>query len=181
MKESCDRNSRRQPKAQRLAEAGQSMVEVALLLPIFLGLVFAIIEIGRAWGVRHSLSNAAREGARILVLPYGAGLTYSSKDAVQQAAKEAVTSYLTSSGVPVGTNTEIVLVRVKPGNDEIYDTADDQYEPLNTAEEMVRGQRFGIQVNHNFETPLPLILAMFNNANSPTGIKMGISCYMEHE
>ncbi len=169
----------------RVAEMGQSMVEVAFLLPLFLGLVFAIIEIGRAWAAKQSLTIAAREGARVLVLPYGAGLTYTSESDVQTAARNAVTSYLTSSGVPVGAGTQITIVRVSPGNDFVYGTPDDAIEP--NYSQGKRGERVGIQITHGFESPLPLILGMFNNAggqqgqSGAAGINMGVACYMEHE
>jgi Flp pilus assembly protein TadG len=34
---------------RRRRQRGQSMVEMAFVLPLFLALVFAIIEVGRAW------------------------------------------------------------------------------------------------------------------------------------
>ena len=52
-------------KKRRRQERGQSMVEFALALPLFLVIVFAVIDFGlglRAW---ISITNAAREGARI--------------------------------------------------------------------------------------------------------------------
>ncbi len=164
----------------RLSERGQSMVEMALLLPIFLTMVFAIIEIGRAMSARQSLTIAAREGARVLVLPYGAGLTYTSEGDVQTAAVNAATSYLNSSGVAVGSGTQIRIVRIAPGADSIYGTADDPAPEVNYTGGK-RGERVGVQITHIFETPLPLILGMFNNVESQSGITMGISCYMEHE
>lgn len=45
-------------------EKGQAMVELALLLPLLLLIVFGITEFGRAWLVSNALTNAAREGAR---------------------------------------------------------------------------------------------------------------------
>src|SRR5262245_50690073 len=51
----------------RPGELGQAMAEIAFVLPLFLLFVFAIIEIGRAWGAKQGLTNAAREGARILI------------------------------------------------------------------------------------------------------------------
>ncbi len=51
-----------------LGERGQSMAELAIVLPVLLGLVIAIFEIGRAWNVRQVLTNATREGARVAVV-----------------------------------------------------------------------------------------------------------------
>lgn len=44
---------------------GQSLVEFALVLPIFLLLLFAVIDGGRYVYVNSTISNAAREGARL--------------------------------------------------------------------------------------------------------------------
>jgi Flp pilus assembly protein TadG len=47
---------------------GQGLVEFALLLPILLLLIMGILEFARAWNVRHVVTDAAREGARNLVV-----------------------------------------------------------------------------------------------------------------
>jgi len=46
-------------------EKGQSLVEFALLLPLFLLMVVGVAEFGRAWMTRNILTGAAREGARV--------------------------------------------------------------------------------------------------------------------
>jgi Flp pilus assembly protein TadG len=166
-------------RRRRFAEAGQAIVEMAFILPLFLCMVFAIFEFGRAWAVKHALTIAAREGARVLVLPYGGGLTYSSETEVQTAARERAISYLNNSTVPVGTATQINIVRVRPGGDNTYGTADDVIEQNYT--DGKRGDRVGIQITHNHDTALPLILFMFNNTNSQNGIVMGVTAYMDHE
>jgi Flp pilus assembly protein TadG len=47
---------------------GQSLVEFALVLPIFLLLVFAIFDVGRVVWASDSLANAAREAARYAIV-----------------------------------------------------------------------------------------------------------------
>ena|SRR5688500_6986644 len=44
---------------------GQAMVEFALIIPIFLLMIFGIIDLGRAVYAYSTLNNAAREGARV--------------------------------------------------------------------------------------------------------------------
>ncbi len=44
---------------------GASVVEMAVISPILITLVFGIIEFGWAFMVRQMLTNAAREGARV--------------------------------------------------------------------------------------------------------------------
>jgi Flp pilus assembly pilin Flp len=51
-------------------ESGAAAVEMALVLPVLILLVFGIIEFARAWNVRQTLTDAAREGARIAVVNY---------------------------------------------------------------------------------------------------------------
>lgn len=55
----------RRPRLRAVpADRGQSLVEFALVVPLFLLLVLATIEFGRAAIIATSLENAAREGAR---------------------------------------------------------------------------------------------------------------------
>lgn len=80
------------PRAHRIRpsrDAGQSLLELAIALPILLGLVIGIFEFGRAWNVRQVTTNAAREGARQAVLS-------NTGDAEVQAV---VDSYLTDAGL----------------------------------------------------------------------------------
>lgn len=156
------------------------MVELALILPLFLGLVLAIMEIGRAWATKQSLTLAAREGVRVLALPYGAGLTFSTEGQKQDAALKTVSSYLANSGVVVTADTEIAVVRQLPMGDQILDTNDDKIEENYT--NGVRGDRIGIRIRHKFDTALPIILTMFSsNQSGQSGVNMGASCYLEHE
>jgi Flp pilus assembly protein TadG len=167
-----------------MVERGQSMVEIAFVLPLFLALIFSIIEVGRAWAAKQTLTISAREGARILTLPYGAGLTYATESDVQTAAIKAVEEMMKSTGVTVTAGTKIITVRIKPGDDGVFNTSDDQTEENYSGG--VRGDRVGIRITHNFETPLPIILGMFNNGSNTdlppqSGISMGVACYMDHE
>ena len=52
-----------------LRERAQSMIELALVLPFFLLILFSLFELGRGMVEYTSLSNAAREGARTGILP----------------------------------------------------------------------------------------------------------------
>jgi hypothetical protein len=63
MSEKMIRQSRASDKLGR-RERGQSLVETAVVLPILLLLVAAIVDFGRAFDAYIVLTNAAREGAR---------------------------------------------------------------------------------------------------------------------
>lgn len=58
-------------------------MELALILPLLLLLVFGIIEFGRAYNVKVQLTGSVREGARVLAL---GGTPTEAKDAVIAAA-----------------------------------------------------------------------------------------------
>lgn len=45
-------------------ESGQAMVEFALILPIFIAILFGILEFGVYFSLSLSVTSAAREGAR---------------------------------------------------------------------------------------------------------------------
>lgn len=53
------------PEAPRPRSRGQSLVEFALVLPIFLLLLFAVVDGGRYVFASSAVSNAAREAARL--------------------------------------------------------------------------------------------------------------------
>jgi hypothetical protein len=50
---------------------GQSVVELALVLPMFLALLFGMIDIGRIIWASDAVTNAAREGARYAIVHGG--------------------------------------------------------------------------------------------------------------
>ena len=71
-------------------DRGAAMVEFAVVVPLFLLLVFGIIEGGWYFAEQVEIRNAAREGARIAVVDYG------SANAV--AAETCSRADLSSSG-----------------------------------------------------------------------------------
>lgn len=53
---------------RRGCEAGQSLVEFALVLPLLLLLLLGIIQFGAAFNALITLNSAAREGARVIAV-----------------------------------------------------------------------------------------------------------------
>jgi Flp pilus assembly protein TadG len=53
------------------SDRGAAAVEFALLLPLLVLLVFGMIDFGRAINAQITITQAAREGARVLALPGG--------------------------------------------------------------------------------------------------------------
>ena len=174
-------------------ERGQTMVEFALILPIFLILIFGIIEFGRAWGAKQSLTIAAREGARILAMPYGPSPTYryTSEEEVINAAKKAVEDSMNGSGTPaIKEITEIIPLRMGPGGDGIYNTTDDERKLYTAGSSplVTRSDRVGIYIKYKFETLAPILLGMFKDpeggaeaTTTQSEINMGVICSMDHE
>jgi Flp pilus assembly protein TadG len=52
----------------RASEAGQSLVEFALVAPILLLLILGTVDMARAWNAFQVVTDAAREGARNVVI-----------------------------------------------------------------------------------------------------------------
>jgi Flp pilus assembly protein TadG len=93
---------------RRLAgHRGQALIETALTLPIVLVISISIFEFGRALQVWQMLTNAAREGARVAVLP----------GADQAAVKQRVLDYMAAGGlqnrnanqITVQSNAQIIM------------------------------------------------------------------------
>jgi Flp pilus assembly protein TadG len=72
---------------------GTAAVEFAVILPVFLMLVFGVVELGSAWYRKQMLVNASRVGARM-----GSLLNDTSNSSAQ--VQSAVTQYLQTSGYP---------------------------------------------------------------------------------
>jgi Flp pilus assembly protein TadG len=49
-------------------ERGQALAEFAMVLPLILFFIAAILEFGRAWNIKQAVTDAAREGARYAVV-----------------------------------------------------------------------------------------------------------------
>jgi Flp pilus assembly protein TadG len=59
---------RRRPARRAARDRGAAAVEFALLLPLLALLVFGIVDFGRALNAQITLTQAAREGARMAAL-----------------------------------------------------------------------------------------------------------------
>ena len=77
------------------AQSGAEVIEFALTLPLLLLVVLGIIEFGFLFQQYEVVTNAAREGARIAVLP-----TYSANaTATETNVRARVNQYLTAGGL----------------------------------------------------------------------------------
>lgn len=91
---------------------GASAVEMALVTPLFLMLMFGITEFGRAMMVSKMVANAAREGARTAVLDGATNAEVTSQ--VQAYMKSAMG--LPASNVSVAISTSPAAGNPDPSN-----------------------------------------------------------------
>ncbi|HXG36895.1 MAG TPA: TadE family protein [Dehalococcoidia bacterium] len=80
-------------------ERGQGLVEFALVLPLFLVLLFAIIDFGMGFSAKVSLTNSVREGARI-------GAVWASEDEIIQRVSDTFATDYCPLGSTVVTNAQ---------------------------------------------------------------------------
>lgn len=81
------------PLRRLLSERGSVAVEFALFLPVFLLLVFAVVELGSAWYAKQMLVNASRDGARMASL-------LNPGDVTNNDVETHVQTLLTQAGFP---------------------------------------------------------------------------------
>ncbi|MFW6089214.1 MAG: TadE/TadG family type IV pilus assembly protein [Gemmatimonadota bacterium] len=79
-------------RAAKHGESGQALAEIAIALPLLLLMLIGIWEFARAYQIQQVVVNAAREGARIVVLPNSSGGTVDS-------ATNAINHYLAAGSI----------------------------------------------------------------------------------
>ena len=100
-------------KASRSRRGGQSLVEFALVTPLFLILIFGILEGGRLVWTHHTMTNATREGARYATVR-GSGSTQSDAPAGSGSIKAHMLA--TSTGLAASDlSVNLVLLDGAPG------------------------------------------------------------------
>ena len=55
-------------RIRRRSQRGQGLVEFALVFPVFILLLFGILDLGRAVYAYNTIGDAAREGARVAIV-----------------------------------------------------------------------------------------------------------------
>ena len=83
------------------SERGAALLEMALTLPLLLLVCVGILEFGRAYQAWQVLTNAAREGARIAVLPGTSDVAVQSR----------VQTYLTAGQLPNAGSASVAINR----------------------------------------------------------------------
>jgi Flp pilus assembly protein TadG len=86
-------------------------VEFALVAPVFFLTVLGVIELGRGLMLRHMLTNAARQGCRVGILPQNGNTE------IQTAANKTLT--------PLGIKSDTVTVQVNDGTGDAKNAKSD--------------------------------------------------------
>ena len=87
-------NSSTLSRKRMVRERGAELIEFAFILPLILVILAAIWDFGRAYRTYQAITNAAREGARLAVVPAG----INQEDAIRNRVKD----FLTKSGLNTG-------------------------------------------------------------------------------
>jgi TadE-like protein len=162
--------------------AGQSLVEMAMVLPILALLCFGLVDFGRGYYYQVSITNAAREGARVAILNIYTGPqnpSCSTSNAygtcpVQTDANiiTAVGHELTYSGIPA------TSITICPPHDSTGSTAGCP-DASNRVDKWVSGsaanQNYYVTVNvtYDFQLYTPLMQQLVGNP-----IHMSVSVQM---
>jgi Flp pilus assembly protein TadG len=88
------------PRTRRDREAGQGVIEFAMLVPVFMLLLLGMLEFGFLFDHQLTLSYASREGARV-GSALATGGTAGCSQAVDQNIVASVERVLVSAGSPI--------------------------------------------------------------------------------
>lgn len=91
-------------RISRTRSRGQTLAEFALVLPVLLLVMMGIVDFGRAVWAYNTLSNAAREGARVAIVDQT--MTGGVPVGAQRAADQA-----TGLGVDPATDVDVVYTQ----------------------------------------------------------------------
>jgi len=111
-------------------QQGLAIVELAILLPLLLLILFGVAEFGRAWYLTNTLTNAAREGAR--------RASISSADPTADPARAAVVERISES----------CPFPIDPGNVAITSTNSPPQHGTDT---------ITVTISYPFQSPVPLL------------------------
>jgi Flp pilus assembly protein TadG len=86
------------------SEKGQSILEFALVIPLFLLLLVGVAEFGRAWMTRNIMTGAAREAVRIAAVQGNAASAQArANNILSSAGISGASVVLNDDGVSYGT------------------------------------------------------------------------------
>jgi Flp pilus assembly protein TadG len=139
-------------------DRGQALIEVALSLPLLLMISVGMFEFGRAYQTWQVLTNAAREGARLAVLP---GMA-------DDVVKTRVKAYMTS-GVLDADQIEATTVDVTHN------------EPIALGAGTALGSKVTVQFPFEFMVMKPVAQLLVSDSTAGDSFTMAASAMMRNE
>lgn len=143
----------------RRRDSGQALAEIAIALPILLLMMVGIFEFARAYQIQQVVVNAAREGAREVVLPPNG-----SGGGTVARAQVVVNNYLASGNVNGAT---VTVTNTGPGLDSEGGTGD--------------AMRVFVTVPYSFSLIGPMIRLATGSNGGPGDINLSSQATMRHE
>jgi Flp pilus assembly protein TadG len=92
---------------------GQSLVEMAMVLPVLAFLTFGLVDFGRAYYFQVSITNAAREGARVAILNIYTG---PQTPTCSTSNSYATCPVQTDAAITTAVNNELMYSAIAPGS-----------------------------------------------------------------
>lgn len=138
----------RRPSQWRQGDAGATLVEFAIVVPLLLVLLFGIVEFGRVIGEFTTIRTAAREGARFATTVESASGTPNYRDC--SGIIDAV-----NSKVVLGTIESVSITWTAPGYTHTCTDADPTNDPSQT--EVVSGTTVEVLVTSTFDSVVPIM------------------------
>ncbi len=143
---------------KRRFEKGTTVVELALVLPLFLLLIFSVEEYGRYFFTQHTLQFATREGTRLGCV--GGTLTGNNGQALSREASIVlkIQECLSSAVDPGQVSINIYPVTATYGNPQNWNQMDNSG---------TGGQYMRVTTQYTFTFIIPLVSAFF-----PGGVQL---------
>ena len=145
--------------AIRTDERGQALAEFAIVLPLILLFIAAILEFGRAWNIKQAITDAAREGARYTVVR--------NPDLSLAQIEEKIEERLALASIE---ESDITISSPHPACAVL---ADCFHTNLGTGKEMT--------VTVSTEHRMPLVHVLLKWAGVPSTVTIGTDATMRHE
>lgn len=112
----------------RADQRGQSLVELALSVPLLLAMVFGAVELGSAYNAYITLVSASREGARLA----SRGNIFPPDDVLLVVREHSPTLDITNSGTVVVTTVRTESTGITSySSNRLIGTADSRFNPTN--------------------------------------------------
>jgi hypothetical protein len=138
---------------------GQALAEFALVLPLILLFIAAILEFARAWNIKQAVTDAAREGARYAVV-MDPSMTVA--DVEQKIEERLALSSIEDSDIVISSPAAACAV-----------LTDCFHRDDGTGHEMM--------VSVSTEHKMPLVHVLLKWTGVPTTITIGTEARMRHE